>query len=678
MARTIKNGKLTALAVVNAKEPGIYGDGAGLWLRVQHNGSKSWSYRYTIGGKSRELGLGPLHTLDLAGARQRARDARLLVLDGKDPIEVRQQAIEAAKIEAGKAETFRSCGDKYMALHKAGWKSEKHIYQWKATLEQYVYPTFGDLPISQVDTALVLKALEPIWQTMPETASRVRGRIERVWDWARVRGHCSGENPARWRGHLESALPKLSDVRVIVHQPALPFAQLGRFMSDLRGQEGIAAAALEFTILCATRTNETINAVWSEIDRKGAVWVIPPERMKGRRGKSREHRVPLTPQALAVLERMAKFGTDGYVFPGMIEDRPLSNMAMLEVLRRMERKTISVHGFRSAFRDWASETSPFPHEVVEMALAHTIKNRAEAAYGASGNASEIVVTEDHSGTQAARIYFEREFGRSSTQHVSYCESVSDLTIKPNYGAFLVNQPLVLNRKASERFGWCCGIVNEGLINVAGLTRIERGQRSCWRLEHEIKSCCLLSPHEHHPAVMFDFERGRLPIVLDRQFEVKSAVLRNVEICSFGVVILADPDRSDSNVRTQLVFGSLASDGQIVASRTEGCTGNFQLIAALPKGVNDPCRSGGRNEQTQDVEKHHPKRPARHILLSGEVIYLAFCFVWAVGCLAYGLNGAGNALKHSEVTSYGAHVALAFCGAVLLTGCFAELLVLGRE
>lgn len=379
-AGTIKVGKLTALQVVQAKEPGLYGDGGGLWLRVQKQGAKTWVFRFKL-QTAREMGLGPLHTYSLLEARELAKKARQLVHQGKDPIQVRDEAKEAEKLLHANAETFKKCAQRYIEGHKESWKNAKHRWQWSNTLERFVYPVVGELAVGRVTTALVLKVIEPLWAVMPETAARVRGRIEKVLDWAQVRGYRSGENPARWRGHLENVLPKLSDVRKIEHHPALPYSAVGEFMVDLRKQEGIAAEALQFTILTAVRTNEAVGARWSEIDLDKALWVIPSERMKGRRSKAVEHRVPLSSQAVALLRRIAsKSGTVGYVFPGTKEGKSLSNMAMLQLLGRMGRDTISVHGFRSSFSDWARETTAFPRDVVEMALAHAIKDKTEAAY----------------------------------------------------------------------------------------------------------------------------------------------------------------------------------------------------------------------------------------------------------------------------------------------------------
>jgi integrase len=374
MARTI--GKLTALAVAQAKRRGYYGDGGGLFLQVSPGGGKSWVFRFKEGGRLREMGLGPVHTIGLADARQRAQECRRARLDGRDPITERRAARLAAKLDVAKAIIFRGCAERYIAAHKAGWRNAKHAAQWTATLQTYVYPSFGALPVQAVDVGLVLKAVEPIWATKPETASRVRGRIESILDWATARGYRVGENPARWRGHLENLLPKRSKVRRVEHHAALAYPEIAAFVAELRGQEGVAARALEFAILTAARTGEVIGARWDEINIAERSWTIPGERMKG----GREHRVPLSPAALAIVERMAEICSGDFLFPGGKANRPLSNMAFLMLLRRMGRGNLTAHGFRSSFRDWAAERTTFPAEVAEMALAHAVSDKVEAAY----------------------------------------------------------------------------------------------------------------------------------------------------------------------------------------------------------------------------------------------------------------------------------------------------------
>lgn len=371
--------RLSAIKVRRTTAPGYYCDGGGLYLQV-HGGSRSWVYRYMIAGRTREMGLGPLHSVSLAEARIKAAAARKLKTDGVDPLEARRSEGERKRLAeaeaAAKRVTFKDAADRYIKAHSAGWKNAKHAAQWPSSLETYAYPVFGEVAVDLIDTGVVLKALEPIWLVKPETASRVRGRIESVLDWARVRGYRQGENPARWRGHLDHLLPARSRVRKVEHHAALPFAEVGAFMRVLRAQEGAAARALELTILTAARTSEVLGAAWREIDLEAKVWTVPAERMKARR----EHRVPLCPEAVKLLEAQRKLATSELVFPGAKADAPMSNMAMLMLLRRMKRGDLTAHEFRSTFRDWAAELTTYPNEVVEMALAHTIGNNVEAAY----------------------------------------------------------------------------------------------------------------------------------------------------------------------------------------------------------------------------------------------------------------------------------------------------------
>ena len=285
------------------------------------------------------------------------------------------QRAAADKLAAAQSVTFDTCAEAYITAHEIGWRNEKHRQQWRNTLTTYVSPVFGSMPIQNVDIDLVMKVIEPLWRTKTETARRVRGRIEVILDWARVRGYRTGENPARWRGTLDHLLPARTKVRAVKHYAALPYSEIGAFMQDLRKMEGISATALEFLILTVARTGEVIYARWSEINLKDAVWIVPAARMKS----GREHRVPLSGPALAVLKRMSK-SEDGYVFPGRSPGTPLSNMSLLMTLGRMNRGDITAHGFRSTFRDWAAEATNFTREVVEMALAHVLENKTEAAY----------------------------------------------------------------------------------------------------------------------------------------------------------------------------------------------------------------------------------------------------------------------------------------------------------
>ena len=372
----MKIGKLTALAVRRAKTPGYYNDGGGLYLKIAGPNARSWVFRYRVSVvQLREMGLGSTATISLPEARERARACRQQRLDGIDPIEARRATRAATAVTAAKVMTFRQCAEAYIAAHEAGWSNAKHAGQWPKTLTAYVYPVFGSLPVQSVDVALVMKALEPIWATKPETASRVRGRIESVIDWATTRGYRTGENPARWRGHLENLLPKKSKVARVEHHAALPYKDLPAFMANLRQFEGIPARALEFAILVAARTGEVIGAKWSEIDLAGRVWVIPPERMKS----GREHRVPLSDAALAILEAMKAVRQSDYVFAGVRLRRPMAMGALLAVMRKLEQPG-TVHGFRSCFSDWSAEQTNTASEVREMALAHAVGDRVEGAY----------------------------------------------------------------------------------------------------------------------------------------------------------------------------------------------------------------------------------------------------------------------------------------------------------
>lgn len=324
------------------------------------------------------MGLGQYPNITLADARMCADDARRLLLSDIDPIEHRRQRRAQTKLEIAKRVTFQECGGQYIASHQAGWRNPKHRQQWSNTLKTYAYPTIGGLPVSAVDTGLVVKVLQPIWTTKPETASRLRGRIESILDWATTRSFRQGGNPARWRGHLENLLPHHSKVRRVVHHAALSYAELPNFLTKLRSQDGTAARALEFAILAAARSGEVIGARWSEINLTEQVWTIPADRMKA----SKEHRVPLADRALAILETMKPtiIVPDAFVFPGNRAEKPLSNMAFLMLLRRMDRGDLTAHGFRSTFRDWCAERTSFPNEMCEMALAHTVSSKVEAAY----------------------------------------------------------------------------------------------------------------------------------------------------------------------------------------------------------------------------------------------------------------------------------------------------------
>ena len=369
--------KLSAMKVARLKAPGMFGDGGGLWLQITETGNRSWAFRFMLQGRARQMGLGPAHTVSLAEAREKARLCRRQLLEGVDPLAARQAARLAGRADLARQRTFRDCATAFLDSHEAGWKNDKHRGQWAATLATYAYPLIGELSVASVETGHICKILEPIWTSKAETASRVRGRMERILDWGAARGYRSGDNPARWRGHLDKLLPPRGKVQRVRHHPALPWQELPAFITSLRANGSLSAKALEFTILTAARTGEVINARWSEIDAEAALWTVPAERMKS----GREHRVPVSPRALALLTEIPQVKGNDFVFPGSQAKRPLSNMAMLQLLRGMKPTTeLTVHGFRSSFRDWAGECTSHPREVIETALAHVIADKTEAAY----------------------------------------------------------------------------------------------------------------------------------------------------------------------------------------------------------------------------------------------------------------------------------------------------------
>jgi integrase len=374
MARQVE--RLTALGVQKRHKQGYHADGAGLYLQVSASGSKSWVFRYTLRGKAREMGIGSLQDVSLLEARQKASDARKLARDGVDPIETRDARQRAQTLQTARGITFDTCAERYIEAHSPGWRNVKHAAQWESTLETYASPIFGSLSVQEVDTAMVMKVLEPLWTSKTETASRVRGRIESVLDWATVRGHRIGENPARWRGHLDKLLPKRSKVAKVKHHEALPYSDIGPFMRELRKRSGMAPRALEFIILTAARVSEGVNTQWPEIDLQRRLWIVPAERMKSRR----EHRVPLSDAAVKLLKALKEEKQSEYVFPGWRIDKPLTIAAPLTLLDDMKHAELTVHGFRSTFRDWAAEQTSFPRELAEAALAHVLSDKTEAAY----------------------------------------------------------------------------------------------------------------------------------------------------------------------------------------------------------------------------------------------------------------------------------------------------------
>ena len=373
--------RLKALIVQKLSKTGWYPDGQGLYLQVSPSGSKSWCYRYEKASKERRHGLGSYPTIKLEAARKAADLCRKLRTDGHDPIEFKRQQELDKKLKAAKGITFKECALKYIDSHKAGWKNKKHKQQWENTLETYAYPVIGDLSVQTIDVGLVMNILEPIWFTKTETASRVRSRIENILDWAKVRKYRVGENPALWRGHLDKLLPKRTKVQKVKHFAAMPYPELPDYFRKLQKVDTISSKALTLAILTATRSNETRGAKWGEIDLKKGIWIISEERMKA----GREHRVPLTPECIKILESLkpSKVDNDTLVFPSLRNtkntNKPISDASILNELKN-KHPTLTVHGFRSTFRDWCAEMTNYPSELAEATLAHIIKDATQAAY----------------------------------------------------------------------------------------------------------------------------------------------------------------------------------------------------------------------------------------------------------------------------------------------------------
>ena len=371
-ARTLN--RLSANLVKALAERGYYADGGGLYFRVSEFGTRLWAFRYTRAGKAREMGLGPYPEVTLKEAREFALEARKLLRDDQDPIGKRQARRSAMASERQAALTFAQCAAAFIAVKENEWKNAKHGEQWRTTLATYADPVIGKMLVRDVQQAHILKILEPIWTTKTETASRLRGRIENVLDYASARGCRQGDNPARWRGHLDKILATPSKVAKVEHHTALDYGHIGAFMVELRRQFSMGARALEFAIITAARSGEVRGANWAEIDLDRAVWTIAEQRMKA----GREHRIPLSDSALSMLRAMPRIKDCELVFPNT-KGTALSDMTLTAVLRRMG-CPVTAHGFRSTFRDWAGETTAYPREVIEHALAHQLKDKAEAAY----------------------------------------------------------------------------------------------------------------------------------------------------------------------------------------------------------------------------------------------------------------------------------------------------------
>ena len=375
MASSRQIHRLNALRVAKEVTPGYHADGGGLYLQISQSGSRSWIFRYSLAKRAREMGLGPLSTTSLAEARAEAARCRKLLSAGRDPIEDRKERERTAQA-APAALMFRQAASDYIDAHRGSWKNAKHAQQWENTLETYAYPVMGDVDVREVDTAMVLRVLQPIWTQKNETASRVRGRIECVLDAAKVLGKRSGENPARWRGHLDKLLPKRERSKKVKHHPALPWSQIPDFMQRLAERDAPAARVLHLLILTGVRTSEALKAKPEEFDLERRIWTVPPDRMK----MEKELRVPLSAPAVQIVREAMKTASNDYLFPGQKPRKPLSSMAMLNMLDRMGYTDITVHGFRSTFRDWVAECTEYPDSLAEMALAHAVESKVEGAY----------------------------------------------------------------------------------------------------------------------------------------------------------------------------------------------------------------------------------------------------------------------------------------------------------
>jgi len=377
--------RLSTLTLKKNLPPGLYADGGGLYLQVSQQATKAWIFRFTRAGVPRKMGLGPVSVkpddkrITLADARQKAAAARSLLIDGIDPIAARNARRAQEALADAQGVTFKHCADEFLRDNEASWKNEVHRRQWASTLKTYVHPVLGHLPVAGVDTGLVLKILRPIWNAKPETANRVRGRIETILDWAKTHSYRQGVNPAVWKGHLSNVLPKGSKVKRVRHHPALPYADVPEFVAELRDVEGISARALEFTILTAGRTGAVIGATPDEMDLDAKVWTVPPERAGTKIDGNEPRRVPLSDRVIDILKALPREKGNPHVFIGQKRGKALSNMAMLELMREM-RPGFVPHGFRSTFKDWCAETTNYPNEVSEAALWHVVADKVEAAY----------------------------------------------------------------------------------------------------------------------------------------------------------------------------------------------------------------------------------------------------------------------------------------------------------
>jgi integrase len=371
-----KFGRLTALQVQRLRKAGKHPDGGGLYFIIHKGGSRSWAFRYGRQGAI-WIGLGPAHSVSLAEVRERAKALRLQLLDGVDPLAAKRGEKQAARVASARTMTFDQCLDSYHEAHKAGWRNPRHVREWLASMRSHASPILGTLPVADIDTALVCRVIEPLWVNKTATAARIRSRIEAVLDWSKVRGFRQGENPARWKGHLDHLLPDHHAVKGTKHFAALPYAEVPSFLARLREQDSTEARCLEFLILTAARLAQACEATWAEVNLAERTWTISGPRMKARR----DHRVALSDRAMAILGRQrADYPTSIYVFPRKGGRLPLATRLVWATCKRVAKTDVSVHGFRSSFRDWVAEQTSYPREVAELALAHRVGTEVERAY----------------------------------------------------------------------------------------------------------------------------------------------------------------------------------------------------------------------------------------------------------------------------------------------------------
>ena len=374
MARQIN--KLTDRGVKAQKKRGRYADGNGLYLQVSKSGSKSWLFRYMMDGKAREMGLGSTTTITLSEARDDALECRKLLKEGIDPIKDRNNRIAKTKSDNKDVLSFQKATEEYLKAHSASWKSVRHGDIWHSSVKRYAYPELGSMPVNIIERGHIMRVLEPIWIEKTETAKKLRGRLETILDWATVQDFRKGENPARWRGHLDKLLPKPSEIHSVKHFAALPYQEINDFVNKLKQREALSALALRLIILTAARSGEVRGAMWSEFDLANGTWTIPTERMKAKK----EHIIPLCDEALSIVQSLPRIVGNEHLFTGSRSGKPISDVVFKKLMERMGVKGITTHGFRSTFRDWAAEHTSFPREVIEAALAHQLKDKAEAAY----------------------------------------------------------------------------------------------------------------------------------------------------------------------------------------------------------------------------------------------------------------------------------------------------------